>query len=139
MPQSPMGNSTIATNFIATSHVVAGQRYALAVTRPSRLDAQAVASDPCPGQGFWTTAGSNAWAPWPTFGGFVHDWVFSVFVDRAVPATAPTGQRATALRRRKKRAQKRNCSKKRLKTCKKRRGGFRSRANPSDYCFGRKQ
>jgi Ca2+-binding RTX toxin-like protein len=76
----PIGDSTLAASFTATSNVTAGQQYALSVGRVDGLAIRYVRVDPCPGQEFQSTVGGSSWAPLPPFGGSVSDFVVSVFV-----------------------------------------------------------
>lgn len=119
----PIGNSTLAASFTATSSVTAGQQYALSVGRVDGLGIGYVRPDPCPGQEFQSTVGGSSWAAVQPFGGSASDFVVSLFVDPTAPTSSPspvqTGQRAAALKRCKKKAKKKDWTKKKLRNCKK--------------------
>jgi len=122
----PDGPALISNTFSAPASVVAGQRYALGVSRPggSQLDIQ-VLNNPCSDNELFTSPGSGQ--PWTMPNGGAWDARFAVFVTPPVPpitpapttTTTPTGQRAAALASCKKRAHKHNWSHQRLKKCKK--------------------
>ena len=116
------GTSTLIGTFSSPAPVVAGQRYALAVSRPggNELSVRLNMTNPCSDGRFYTnTAAGAAWnSPSASY-----DAAFAVFVTPPAPPSptsttaAPTGQRAAALAHcRKKfrhdRAKRRRCKRK---------------------------
>jgi hypothetical protein len=100
----PNGNSNLTGTFSAPASIVAGQRYALVLSRPGggQWAVKTNQNNPCPdGQEF---VSSGAGVAWTATGAGAYDAVFAVFVTPPAPGTAaaPTGQRAAALRRCKK-------------------------------------
>jgi hypothetical protein len=118
----PSGTSTLTGSFSAPAEVVAGQRYALAVSRPggSQLGVQISQTNPCPdGELFTSNGAGSGWSAHST-----DDASFTVSVTPlpptpAAPAAPVTGQRAAALKKCKKKAKKKHWSTKKLKKCKK--------------------
>jgi hypothetical protein len=85
----PSGVSTIAGSFDAPAAVVAGEVYALVLTRSSAFHNVERSGNACPGQEFR----SGASGPWtPDDSSF--DLLFSVFVEPPAPtdSTSPTAQ-----------------------------------------------
>jgi hypothetical protein len=98
----PDGQSLISNTFSAPPSVVAGQRYALGVSRPGGSQiAIEVLSNPCSDNQLFTSPGSGL--PWTMPNGGSWDARFAVFVTPPSP-TSPTttGQRAAALKKCKK-------------------------------------
>jgi hypothetical protein len=119
----PNGQSIISGMFSAPASIVAGQRYALAVSRPggSQIAIEVNQTNPCSDGQLFTSPGSGS--AWTITGGGNYDARFAVFVTppsttSTPPALTITGLRAAALKRCKKRAQKHDWSKERLKKCK---------------------
>jgi hypothetical protein len=118
----PNGQYIISGTFSAPASVVAGQRYALAVSRPggSQIAIEILMTNPCSDGPLFGSPGSGS--AWTLPSGGNNDARFAVFVTPSTPtsaaATTPTGQRAAALASCKKRAKKHNWSHKRLKKCK---------------------
>ena len=98
----PIGLDTtpVTASFASPASIVAGQQYALVVTRSSEyvLDLRQMSS--CPGGGFTNTGGGYT----PNNPNL--DLVYAIFVTPppAPPQVAQTGQRAAALQRCKKKA-----------------------------------
>jgi protein-disulfide isomerase len=110
----PTGDSVLSASFISPASVVAGQAYAVVITGPSNLSVGYRVADACAGTTAWFSDTGTA-SDWDSLSG-VYDLVFKVFVTP--PPPGPTGQRAAALKKCKKKAHKNHWSKKRLKKCK---------------------
>jgi hypothetical protein len=114
----PIGPDTtpVTAAFTSPASVVAGQLYALVVTRSSEYWLNERLASPCPGEGFVDTGGGYT-ANNPNI-----DFVYAIFVTLpsvALPQTAPTGQQAAELKKCKKKAKKKDWTKMQLKKCKK--------------------
>ncbi|MGZ5347896.1 MAG: hypothetical protein ACXWGV_09915 [Solirubrobacterales bacterium] len=74
----PDGNSRLSGTFTAPASVVAGQLYALAISRPgaNQMLVRERSGDPCPGQEYFSNSLAN---PWLSTGPM--DIVFAIFVD----------------------------------------------------------
>jgi hypothetical protein len=85
----PDGPSTLAAVFASPVEVVAGQQYAVMVTRPGSTDLRLRISSggPCAGQMF---ASANQTNPFSLFLGGGHDMVFATFVEPPAAAAADT-------------------------------------------------
>ena len=113
----PGGAANLEASFVTPAVVTAGTSYAIAVSRPTS-DMMAVgvrSGNPCPGG--WFTAGP----PPSTFSANLAggDMVFSTFVTPPAAPAGPTGRRAAALKKCKKRAHKKQWSKKKRRKCRK--------------------
>jgi hypothetical protein len=114
----PDGQSLISNTFSAPASVVAGQRYALGVSRPGGSQiAIEVLTNPCPDSQLFSSPGSGS--PWTMPNGGAWDARFAVFITPPVPTTAttPSGQRDAAVKRCKKKfghdkAKRRKCRRK---------------------------
>jgi hypothetical protein len=74
----PMGASTLAATFDPPAAVAAGERYAIAVSRPANWELQRRADDPsCPGREYMSPSQT---APF-TVSGTPSDMIFATFVD----------------------------------------------------------
>jgi hypothetical protein len=103
----PDGDFLLNAVFSSPAPVTAGQNYALVITRPGSDMLRTGIRNDCPGNFYYSTAGSTDWqidAPNESF-------VFTAFVT---PPSTPTGQRAAALKKCKKKH-----SKKARKKCRK--------------------
>jgi hypothetical protein len=87
----PSGDSRIAGDFAAPASVLAGERYALLITRPGGSDflIRDRSGNPCPGQEFLSLSLDGEWILEADF-----DLVFAVFV---APAPAPMADRTLTL------------------------------------------
>jgi hypothetical protein len=109
----PTGDSVLSASFAHPASVVAGQHYALVVTGPSNLSVGYRINSPCQISAWFSDTGMAS--DWSDLSADTYDLVFKVFVT----PPQPTGQRAAALKKCKKKAHKNHWSKKRLKKCKK--------------------
>lgn len=112
----------LTANFSSPASVIAGNEYALVVERTADSSADTfgvgTAAVPCAGD-MWVTNPGPAWGLGPSA-----DLAFSIRVNAVEPpivptTSAPTGQRAAALKKCKAKAKQKHWSKTRLKKCKK--------------------
>ena len=74
----PLGDSTLAGTFIPSASVLAGHKYALAVSRPAEWNLQRRSDDPsCPGREFFSQSQTAPFMP----SGTPSDMIFATFVD----------------------------------------------------------